>query len=150
MTEVILRILETREGKFWGTTDILNRDSRFESQVRLLKDLNELRPQLEVVAKENERLITRTKELEGIIAPTEEETDPGKSMVSKAELIARIRVLKQDVADTLNYGFNTTIEQLKILNPGVEMVVEEAGLFNQVINGQILYPPDNSDREDEV
>ena len=52
--------------------------------------------------------------------------------------------------DTLNYGFNTAVEQLRILNPGVELVVEGASLFNQVIDGKIFYPPKNSDGEDEI
>ena len=130
--------------------DILNHESRFEAQVRLLKDLNELRPQLEAATKENDRLVARTKELEGITAPDEDETDAEKGMASRAEFITRIQVLEQDVIDTLGYGFNTVVEQLKILNPGVEMVVEGAGLFNQVINGKYFYPPDSSDGEDEA
>ena len=44
-------------------------------------------------------------------------------MASRAELIAHIRVLEQDVMDTLDYGFNTVVEQLRILNPEVEIVV---------------------------
>ena len=71
-------------------------------------------------------------------------------MVTRADLIAHIRVLEQDVVDTLGYGFNTTIEQLKILNLGVQIVVEGAGPFNQVIDGKILYPPDSSDGEDKA
>ena len=52
--------------------------------------------------------------------------------------------------DTLGYGFNVVVEQLKILNPGVELVVEGAGPFNQVVNENILYPPDDSDGEDQI
>ena len=57
--------------------------------------------------------------------------------------------------DTLGYGFNTTVEQLKILNSGVDLVVEGVGPFNQVVDGKIFYPPDDSpeegsDREDEI
>ena len=109
-----------------------------------------MRPQLEAAAKENERLVVHTKELEGIITPAEEETNVENSMVSRADLIAHIRVLEQDVVDTLSYGFNKAVEQLKILNPLVEMVVEGAGPFNQVINGKLFYPPDSSYGEDEV
>ena len=42
------------------------------------------------------------------------------------------------------------VEQLRILNPGVEIVVEGADPFNQVIDGKIFYPPDNSDGVDEI
>ena len=63
-------------------------------------------------------------------------------MVSRAELIARIRVLEQDVVDTLSYGFNATVEKLRILNPGVEFVVEGTWPFNQVIDGKIFYLPE--------
>ena len=66
------------------------------------------------------------------------------------DLIARICVLEQDVINTLGYDFNTIVEQLKILNLGVEIVVEGAGPFNRVIDGKIFYPPDSSDGEDEA
>ena len=42
------------------------------------------------------------------------------------------------------------VEQLRILNPGVEIVVEGADPFNQVIDGKIFYPPENSDGEDDI
>ena len=113
-------------------------------------DLNELRPHLVVATKENEHLVARNLELEGITAPVEDETDMEKNMTTRADLISRIRVLEQDVVDTLGYDFNTTVEQLKILNPEIEIVVEGAGPFNQVVNRKILYPPDSSDREDEA
>ena len=130
--------------------DILNHESKFEAQVRLLKDLNKLRPQLEAATKENECLVARTSELEGITTPAKDETDAEKNMATKSYLITRIRVLEQDVVDTLGYDFNTAVEQLKILNPRVEIVVEGAGPFNKVINGKILYPHDSRDREDEA
>ena len=130
--------------------DILNHESKFEAQVWLLKYLNELRPQLKAATKENERLVARTSELEGITAPAEDETDTEKNMVTRADLIAHIRVLEQDVVDTLGYDFNTVVEQLKILNPRVEIVVEGAGPFNQVIDGKIFYSPDSSNGEDEA
>ena len=37
------------------------------------------------------------------------------------------------------------VAQLRILNPGVEIVVEGVGPFNQVIDGKIFCPPENSD-----
>ena len=49
--------------------EILNHEAKYEAQVQLLKDLNKVRPQSEVVNKENERLVARVKELEGIVAP---------------------------------------------------------------------------------
>ena len=74
--------------------NILNHESKFEAQVRLLKDLNKLRPQLKAVTKVNERLVSRTKELEGITTLTGKKTDAEKGMASKVELIACIWVLK--------------------------------------------------------
>ena len=55
------------------------------------------------MTKENERLVARTKELEGTTVPDEEETDAEKGMASRAKLIVCIRVLEQDVMDTLSY-----------------------------------------------
>ena len=105
--------------------------------------------------KENECLVAKINELEGIVSLDEEETDAEKAMVTTGDLIVCIQVLEQDVMDTLGYGFNTVVEQLKILNPGAELVVEGARLFNQVVNGIIFYPLDDSpardsDGEDEI
>ena len=89
------------------------------------------------------------------MVPAEEETEAEKAIVTRGDLIRRIRVLEQDVVDTLSYGFNTAMEQIKILNLGVELVVEGARPFNQVVNGKIFYPPadspeEGSDGEDEI
>ena len=63
-------------------------------------------------------------------------------------MIAQNRVLEQDFMDTLNYGFNTTVEQLKIINRGVEFVIEGVGPFNQVVDGKMIYPPDDHSEEE--
>ena len=121
----------------------LNHETNFESQVQI-KDLNELWPQLDAVTKENEYMVVKIKELEGIVAPD----DTKKSMATRGDQIARIRLLEQDGMDTLGYGFSTAVEQLKILNPRVELVVEGAGPFNQVVDRKMFYPPDDSSVED--
>ena len=89
------------------------------------------------------------------MASADEETNIEKALITKRYLIVRSRVLEQDVMDTLSYGFNTAVEQLKILNPEVELMVEGVGPFNQVVDGKIFYPPDDSpeeesDGEDEI
>ena len=61
--EAKIHKLKVKNEKLKG--DILNHESRFEAQVQLLKDLNELRPQLETATRENERLVARNLELEG-------------------------------------------------------------------------------------
>ena len=53
------------------------------------------------------------------MAPSDEETGTEKALLTRRDLITGSRVLEQDVMYTLSYGFNTTVEQLKILNPGV-------------------------------
>ena len=109
-----------------------------------------MRPQVETAIRENERLVARNLELEGMTTSVKNETETEKNMATRANLIARIRLHEQDVIDTLGYGFNIVVEQLKILNLGVELVVEGEGPFNQVVDGKILYPPDDSDGEDQV
>ena len=49
---------------------------------------------MDVATKENERLVVRIKELEGIVALADEETDMEKAMATREDLIARIRVLE--------------------------------------------------------
>ena len=58
-------------------------------------------------------MAARVKELEEIVAPSNEETDTEKALETRKDLIARNRVLEQDVKDTLSYGFNTAVEGLK-------------------------------------
>ena len=48
----------------------------------------------------------------------EEETNKENSLVTRRELIARNCVLEQNIMDTLSYGFNTIVEQLKIIKKG--------------------------------
>ena len=99
------------------------------------------------MTKENERLNARVRELERVVAPVEEEIDDEKALQTRAELISQIRQLKQDILDTLRYGFNIALAQLKIVNIRVELVTKWIGPFHQVVNEKIIPPAEDNPEE---
>lgn len=57
-----------------------------------------------------------------------------------AQLISRIKRLEQDCLETMGVRSNVMVEQLRIINPGVNLVTEGAGPFYQVVEGNIMVP----------
>ncbi|MCI95423.1 hypothetical protein A2U01_0116721, partial [Trifolium medium] len=55
---------------------------------------------------------------------------------TRAELVEKIRVLGQDVLDGVKFGFDNAVDQLKVLNPKVELNTEGFGMLKRVENGQ--------------
>ncbi|MCI55760.1 hypothetical protein A2U01_0077011, partial [Trifolium medium] len=54
----------------------------------------------------------------------------------------RIRVLGQDVLDGVKFGFDNVVDQLKVLNPTVELNTEGLSMLKRVENGEIVIPPE--------
>ncbi|MCI86058.1 hypothetical protein A2U01_0107337, partial [Trifolium medium] len=50
------------------------------------------------------------------------------------------RVLGQDVLDGVKFGFDNAVDQLKSLNPTVELNTEGLSMLNRVENGEIVIP----------
>ncbi|MCI43340.1 hypothetical protein A2U01_0064577, partial [Trifolium medium] len=57
-------------------------------------------------------------------------------------LIEKIRVLGQDVLEGVKYGFDNVVDQLRILNPTIELNTEGLSMLKRVENGQIVNPPE--------
>ncbi|MCI90021.1 hypothetical protein A2U01_0111310, partial [Trifolium medium] len=61
---------------------------------------------------------------------------------TRAELVEKIRVMGQDVLDGVKFGFDNAVDQLKVLNPTVELNIEGLSMLKRVENGQIIIPPE--------
>ncbi|MCI38143.1 hypothetical protein A2U01_0059371, partial [Trifolium medium] len=70
------------------------------------------------------------------------------------ELVEKIRALGQDVLDGVKFGFNNVVDQVKVLNPTVQLITEGLSMLKRVENGHIIIPPEyaqmvEDDEEDE-
>ncbi|MCI90416.1 hypothetical protein A2U01_0111708, partial [Trifolium medium] len=54
----------------------------------------------------------------------------------------KIRVLGQDVLDGVKFGFDNAVDQLKALDPTVELNTEGLSMLKRVENGAIVIPPE--------
>ena len=62
--------------------------------------------------------------------------------------LTRKRPSRLTLEKALNYGFNTIVEHIKIINRGVKLVVEGARPFKKVVDRKIFYPlEDNLEEE---
>ncbi|MCI87246.1 pentatricopeptide repeat-containing protein, partial [Trifolium medium] len=63
-------------------------------------------------------------------------------LTTRAELVEKIRVLGQDVLDGVKFGFDNAVDQLKVLNPRVDLNTEGLSMLKRVENGEIVIPPE--------
>ena len=79
----------------------------------------------------------------------EDETDDEKSMKTRGDLIEKLCLLQQDTLVAVDFGFNNAVDQIRALNPNVELVTEGMGALNQVVNGLVV-PTENPVEEEEA
>ncbi|MCI57978.1 hypothetical protein A2U01_0079231, partial [Trifolium medium] len=51
--------------------------------------------------------------------------------------------------DGVSFGFNNAVDQLKVLNPTIELNTEGLSMLKRVENGQIVIPPEYAEMEEE-
>ncbi|XP_058775553.1 uncharacterized protein LOC131649814 [Vicia villosa] len=73
-------------------------------------------------------------------APAEDESEEEKALLTRADLIQYIRVLGSDCVAAAEDTFHSTVAQLKLKNPGVELVTEGTGPYHRVEGDQIVSP----------
>ena len=93
------------------------------------------------LAAEVERLGKQVEELNAAQQPAEDEPEDLMALKSRAEFIAHIRNLEEDAVGALEDGFNSAVDQLSLLNPG--LVTEGIGHTHRVVGGAIIPPPDS-------
>lgn len=84
-------------------------------------------------------------ELEDSICLAEEETEEEKALIIRTQQVEKVNELKVDWMAVLAVGFKTAIEQLKIVNPGVELVTKGISKFYKVFDGNIQLTSGNDD-----
>ncbi|MCI73102.1 hypothetical protein A2U01_0094366, partial [Trifolium medium] len=58
------------------------------------------------------------------MTPVENEPEAARGLSTRVELVERIQVFGQDVLDGVKFGFDNAVDQLKVLNPRVELNTE--------------------------
>jgi hypothetical protein len=113
-----------------------------EAMVKLEEELKSLKLQLEVEQKEKDNL-------KSAMVPAVDETNVTEVFNTRAELVKEIITLRQDTIDVASYAFSNAVEQLKIVNSGVDLVTDGTGMLYQVKDGQIVVPEVYQQMEDE-
>ncbi|WJX95592.1 histone deacetylase [Trifolium repens] len=117
-----------------------------EELARVVKSMEDLKLEY---AEEKKTLKARIDSLEAAVAPAQDEPDEVKMLVTRAELVDKIKLLEQDVLDSVKYGFDNAIAQLRIVNPEVELNTKGTGMLRRVVDGVIVIPPDCQSDGDE-
>ncbi|XP_058767921.1 uncharacterized protein LOC131641640 [Vicia villosa] len=73
-------------------------------------------------------------------APAEDETEEERALLTRADLIQYIRVLGGDCVAAAEDTYNSTVAQLKLKNPGVELVTAGTGPYHRLEGDHIVSP----------
>ena len=82
-------------------------------------------------------------DLKVVILPVKDEPEGVADLRMCADFIARIQLLESDSVDALVDGFKSAVNQLSVLNPGLN--TEGTGVLSQVVDGRVVPPPDSPD-----
>lgn len=123
---------------------------KYKVQAGLVEEMISKNKELDELTKEQDDLKKRIEELEADARPAEEETEEGNNFLTQAQLIAKIRELEQDCMVSLGVGFSTTIKQIKVVNPQVELVTKGINPYYKVVAGEIIILEGVEDEEEEV
>ncbi|MCH84613.1 hypothetical protein A2U01_0005445, partial [Trifolium medium] len=105
--------------------ELTDHQEKYKVFVQQTTELRETRAELEKVREELQELEASSAEEKRKLA---EEVDALKSNMA------------HDVLEGSKYSFENVVAQLKIVNPGVELITEGIGMLRRVENGQIIIP----------
>ena len=80
-------------------------------------------------------------DLKADMLPVKDESEGVADLRTRADFITRIQLLESDCVDTMADDFESVLNQLFVLNPGLN--TEGTGVLSQVIDGQgnmLRYP----------
>jgi hypothetical protein len=69
--------------------------------------------------------------------PGEDETED-TAVLARPALVYRLEELERNLVGAASHGFNNAIEQLKVVNPGVQLCVDGLNFLKYVRNGEIV------------
>jgi hypothetical protein len=91
--------------------------------------------------------VEEIKMLKSAMAPAEDETENTRELLSRADLVARVRKLGDSVLAGVKHGWQNALAQVKVANSGVELNFEGMGVFREVVDEQIILPEKYKDVE---
>ncbi|CAJ2674683.1 uncharacterized protein LOC123921597 [Trifolium pratense] len=136
------------------------RHERSKSRINQLKivveDLREKQKhwgdQLDEHRKRGEDLDAARAEIERLnaaMAPGENEHKAAEGLTTRADLVKVIAQLSHDFVEGTEYAFENAVQQIKCLNPDVELVTRGMHVNGQVKDGQIVIPAGLADSDEE-
>lgn len=114
-------------------------------QASIVEDLCKTNDKIRAMEEEVKKLRKRLAELEDSTRPSEEEIEKEKDLKTRAQLVEKVRELEVDFRATLAVGFKTEVEQLKIVNPEVDMVTKGISPYYTAVEDKIQFTSDNDD-----
>ncbi|PNY07559.1 hypothetical protein L195_g004059 [Trifolium pratense] len=104
--------------------------------------------------KRGEELTAARAEIERLtaaMAPGEDEHAAAEGLTTRAELVKVIAQLSRDFVEGTEYAFKNAVQQIKLLNPEVDLVTQGMHVNGEVKDGQIVLPANlvlSDDEED--
>ncbi|CAJ2662242.1 unnamed protein product [Trifolium pratense] len=87
--------------------------------------------------------------LNAAMAPGENEHRAAEGLTTRADLVKVIAQLSHDFVEGTEYAFENAVQQIKCLNPDVELVTRGMHVNGQVKDGQIVIPAGLADSDEE-
>jgi cell division protein FtsB len=154
----LLRLLENRENRANDLEKLKAANTKLEAEnmalenevvdlrgkkenfVAQAKENRELKEELAKFSEERKRFVEEISRLKLAMAPAEDETDNTRDLSTRAQFVARVRKLGDSVLAGMKHGWQNSISQIKVVNPGVELSLEGMGVFREVVEGRIILP----------
>jgi cell division protein FtsB len=120
--------------------EVVDLRGKKENFVAAARENRELRDEVAKFDEERKKLVEEIKMLKSAMAPAEDETENTRELLSRADLVARVRKLGDSVLAGVKHGWQNALAQVKVANSGVELNFEGMGVFREVVDGQIILP----------
>ncbi|KAK2437677.1 hypothetical protein QL285_022542 [Trifolium repens] len=95
-----------------------------ENFVAAAKENRELRDEVAKFHEERKKFVEEIKLLKSAMAPAEDKTENTRELLSRADLVARVRKLGDSVLAGVKHGWQNALAQVKVANPDVELSFE--------------------------
>jgi cell division protein FtsB len=127
--------------------EVVDLRGKKENFVAAARENRELRDEVAKFDEERKKLVDEIKMLKSAMAPAEDETENTRELLSRADLVARVRKLGDSVLAGVKHGWQNALAQVKVANSGVELNFEGMGVFREVVDEQIILPEKYKDVE---
>jgi cell division protein FtsB len=127
--------------------EVVDLRGKKENFVAAARENRELKDEVAKFDEERKKFVDEIKMLKSAMAPAEDETENTRELLSRADLVARVRKLGDSVLAGVKHGWQNALAQDKVANSGVELNFEGMGVFREVVDEQIILPEKYKDVE---